>query len=98
VLEDEKERKLEEERLALEEVERLIVEETTLRPWKMEYEEKLTTQLNFMNEKEDWEKYSNCKEGYINIRKEKELNGFIYEFKERCDSVTINILIFILIF
>lgn len=42
-----------------------------------------------MNTKEDWEKYSYCNEGYINVRSEKELNGFINEFKQRCDSVNL---------
>ena len=39
------------------------------------------------NETLDWIKYSNCNDGYINVRKEKELTGFIYEFKERSESV-----------
>jgi hypothetical protein len=40
-----------------------------------------------MVDNEDWSKYSFCEEGYINVRKERDLNGFLYEFRERCDSV-----------
>jgi len=77
----------EEERKANEEIERLKMEEKSLRPWRDEYEKQIADQLSKMKEKEDWDKYSNCKEGYINVNCEKELNGFIYEFKQRCDSV-----------
>jgi hypothetical protein len=44
--------------------------------------------LNQMNDTEHWRKYSNCEDGYINVRKEKELNAFLNEFKDNCDSVT----------
>jgi hypothetical protein len=80
----------EEERKANEEIERLKNEEKSLRPWRDEYEKQIGEQLSKMKEKEDWDKYSNCKEGYINVNSEKELNGFIYEFKQRCDSVNTN--------
>ncbi len=43
-----------------------------------------------MNEDEHWQKYSNCEDGYINVRKEKELNAFLNEFKEVCESVIIS--------
>ncbi len=43
--------------------------------------------LNQMNESEHWQKYSNCEEGYINVRKERELNAFLNEFKDNCESV-----------
>ncbi len=39
-------------------------------------------------DEEDWIKYSTCEQGYLNIRKEKDLNGYIYDFKERCDHVS----------
>lgn len=80
-------KKEEEERKAREEIERLKDEEKVLRPWREEYEKQISEQLRKMYEKEDWENYSYCKEGYINVRSEKEINGFIYEFKQRCDSV-----------
>ena len=34
----------------------------------------------------DWKSYSETEFGYINIRKEKELTGFIHEFKERMEG------------
>ncbi len=80
-------KKEEDERKAREEIERLKQEEKALRPWRDEYERQISEQLRKMNEKEDWGNYSFCKEGYINVRSEKEINGFIYEFKQRCDSV-----------
>ena len=55
--------------------------------WNREMEDELMKSLLFQNEREDWMSYSTCKSGYINARKEKDINGFIYEFKERCDAV-----------
>jgi hypothetical protein len=83
-------KKLEDERLAKEEFERLIVEEEKLNIWKRNNEDLFNNCLNRKIEDEDWKKYSNCDEGYINVRKEKDLNGFIYDFKERCDFVSIH--------
>lgn len=80
-------KKLEDERLAIEELSRLETEEHKLRPWKSNHENTLVESLKEMNEEQDWIKYSFCEEGYINVRKECDLNGFIYDFKERCDSV-----------
>jgi hypothetical protein len=80
-------KKLEDERLAKEELERLEFEEKKLEISKRNYEDKLQSCLKKTIEEEDWKRYSNCDEGYINVRKEKDLNGFIYDFKERCDSV-----------
>lgn len=53
-------------------------------------ETELMKSLELVNEHEDWLSYSTCKPSYINTRKEKDLNGFIYEFRERCDSVRIS--------
>ena len=86
-------KKLEDERLAKEEHERLIVEESKLEVWKRNYEEILQNCIKQNMENEDWNKYSDCHEGYINVRKEKDLNGFIYDFKERCDSVKFNLIL-----
>lgn len=35
----------------------------------------------------DWQYYSKSEEGYIDIRKENQLNGFIHEIKERIDAL-----------
>lgn len=37
-------------------------------------------------EYEEWKQYSNCIDGYINIRREKELTSFINEFNEKIDQ------------
>ena len=52
-----------------------------------EFESELMKSLELSTEQEDWINYSTCKASYINARKEKDINGFLYEFKERCDSV-----------
>ena len=41
-------------------------------------------------ENEDWVKYSNCEDGYINVSDEKMMNGFICDFKNKCDPNFIN--------
>ena len=41
-------------------------------------------------EEEDWNKTSNCEDGYINVSDEKAMNGFVFEFKEKCDTNFIN--------
>lgn len=87
MIEEARLKKLEDERLAKEEYERLIIEESKLEVWKRQTEETLLKCLDKNIADEDWKKYSNCDEGYINVRKEKDLNGFIYDFKERCDYV-----------
>jgi len=87
VIEEARVKKLEDERLSKEELDRLTAEESKLEVPKRNYEETLQMCLKNKIEEEDWERYSNCDEGYINVRKEKDLNGFIYDFKERCDSV-----------
>ena len=86
-IEEERLRKEENERLALEELHRLEEEEKNLIPWKNNFEQTIRKRFNQINEKEDWDKYSNCDDGYINVRKENELNSFLNEFKENCDSV-----------
>lgn len=50
-------------------------------------ESRLIGSLNKMIEKEDWKKYSNCSDSYINVSKEYEITKFIYEFKEKIDLV-----------
>lgn len=85
MIEEARLKKEEEERLAIEELNRLAEEETKLQPWKRQYEEKLSNSLSAMNEDEEWNRYSFCEDRYINVRREKDLNGFVYEFKERCD-------------
>lgn len=37
-------------------------------------------------EAEDWYNYSNCIPNYIDIRKEKQIRGFLYDFKSSCDD------------
>ncbi len=86
MLEEAKQKKLEEERLAKVELVRLEDEESKLRPWKTNFEDNLTNAFNLMIEDSDWHKYSFCEEGYINVRKEKDLNGFIYDFREKCEN------------
>ncbi len=88
MIEEERLRKEEEERKATEEIERLNEEEKALIPWKVGLESKMSTTLLNVNDKEDWDKYLNCKDGYVNARVEKDLNGFLYEFKER--SIPVN--------
>jgi hypothetical protein len=80
-------KKEDDERLAKEELDRLIQEEINMTGWKNEFENNLVGKLNEINQKEDWTKYSFCDEGYVNVRKEKELNGFLYDFKQSCDPV-----------
>lgn len=92
MLEEERLKKEEDERLAIEEIKRLENEEYILKGWKTNFDNKLYNSMNEMNEYQDWNKYSNCAEGYINVRKEKDLNGFIYEFKEKSGSVIYNII------
>lgn len=87
MIEEARLKKLEDERLAKEELERLTDEESKLEVFKRNYEETLQACLKHKIEEEDWKRYSQCDEGYINVRKEKDLNGFIYDFKERCDFV-----------
>ena len=41
-------------------------------------------------EEEDWNKTANCEDGYINVSDEKGMNGFVFEFKEKCDTNFIN--------
>ena len=41
-------------------------------------------------ENEDWVKYSNCEDGYINVSDEKMMNGFLCDFKNKCDPNFIN--------
>jgi hypothetical protein len=98
VLEDEKLKKIEDERLAQEELERLIEEENKLQSWKLDMENTLIKCYDNTIQKENWDKYSNCEEGYINVRKEKDLNGFLYDFKSRCDTVKKKILNYITLF
>lgn len=88
MIEEAKLKKLEDERLSNEELERLTVEESKLEVSKRNYEESLLLCLKQKIEDEDWKRYSYCDEGYINVRKEKDLNGFVYDFKERCDFVS----------
>ena len=88
MIEEAKLKKLEDERLEKEEFKRLILEEEKLEVTKRENEEYLIGCLNKKMEEEDWIKYSTCEQGYLNIRKEKDLNGYIYDFKERCDHVS----------
>lgn len=88
MLEEARLKKLEDERLAKEEFERLIIEESKLEVSKRNFEESLNLCMKRKIEDEDWKRYSSCDEGYINVRKEKDLNGFIYDFKERCDYVS----------
>ena len=91
-------KKLEEERLAREEAirkaeeekKRIAEEEEALAPWKASHENNLYGSFSRIIETEDWNRYSNCEDGYINIRKEKLINGFICDFKDKCDSVFIN--------
>ncbi|MCQ2817508.1 MAG: hypothetical protein MJ252_09615 [archaeon] len=89
---EEERRKAEEERkrLAEEERLRLVDEEEALRGWTEGHEARLTSAYNYILEREDWDKYSNCEEGYLNIRNENELNGFISDFKDKCDSTFIS--------
>lgn len=87
VLEEARLKKLDDKRLAEEELVRLGEEEKNLVPWKNEYESVLENSLTEMTNNEDWYKYSFCEEGYINVRREKDLNSFLYDFKERCDAV-----------
>jgi hypothetical protein len=86
-IEEAKMKKEDDERLAREELERLIDEEYKLTGWKNEFENGLIGKLNEINQVADWSKYSFCEEGYVNIRREKELNGFLHDFKQSCDPV-----------
>ena len=86
VLEEAKQKKLEEERLAQEELGILADEEEKLKSWKTLFEESLNKASQMMIEDSDWHKYSFCEEGYINVRKEKDLNGFLYDFREKCEN------------
>lgn len=76
--------------MAQEELERIAREEEEMTPWLNAHEKNLTDSYSRIIEKEDWDRYSNCEEGYINISNEKTLNGFIYEFKEKCDPTFIS--------
>jgi hypothetical protein len=88
VIEEARLKKLEDERLAKEEFDRLIIEEAKLEVTNREKEEHFMNCLKKKIDEEDWIKYSTCEQGYLNIRKEKDLNGYIYDFKERCDHVS----------
>ena len=69
---------------------RLQQEEEALSGWKDGHEARLMNAYNYILEREDWDKYSNCQEGYLNVRNENELNGFISDFKDKCDSTFIS--------
>ena len=82
----------EEERIRLEkeELERIAKEEEELTPWKTRHENNLSQAYKRIIEAEDWAKNSNCEDGYINVADQKQMNGFIFEFKEKCDTNFIN--------
>ena len=65
-------------------------EEEALKGWTDGHEARLMNAYNYILEREDWDKYSNCQEGYLNVRNENELNGFISDFKDKCDSTFIS--------
>ncbi len=84
MIEEARLKEIEDKKRAEEELNRLSIEEKKLQPWKITLEEKVSQSLNSMIDDNDWNSYSFCEEGYINVRKEKDLNGFIYDFKEKC--------------
>jgi hypothetical protein len=86
VLEETRLKEIEDKKRAEEELDRLSIEEKKLETWKINLEEKISQSLVSMIEDNDWNSYSFCEEGYINVRKEKDLNGFIYDFKEKCTN------------
>ena len=59
-------------------------------PWKTAHENKLISSYQRIIDEEDWNKKSNCEDGYINVAEEKAMNGFVFEFKEKCDTNFIN--------
>lgn len=66
-----------------EDKERLEKEEKKIRPEKKKNEELVKKVFNEIYDENEWKCYSNCKRGYINIRKEREVTSFIYSFEER---------------
>ena len=50
-----------------------------IKRWKNKHEKNLSTAYQKIIESEDWDKFSNCEDGYINVAEEKKINGFIYE-------------------
>ena len=85
-IEEERLKKIEDEQNAREEKERLFKEEKQLITFNIKFEEKLRERQKMISDKEDWDKYSNCEDNFISVRKEKDLTSFIYEFKERSDT------------
>ena len=61
-----------------------------MEPWKNSHEIHLSSAYKRILEEEDWNKTSNCEDGYINVSDEKAMNGFVFEFKEKCDTNFIN--------
>ena len=49
-----------------------------------QHETNLTGAFKNIIKTEDWDKFSNCENGYINVRKVNLMNGFICDFKEKC--------------
>ena len=83
-------KKIEDEQNAREEKERLLKEEKDMIPFNQKFEQKLLERQKIISEKEEWDKYSNCEDNFISVRKEKDLTAFIYEFKERSDTTFIS--------
>lgn len=42
--------------------------------------------IKLCNEEQDWKSYSECESGYLNIRKEKEITAFLYEFEDKMET------------
>ncbi len=83
IIDDIKEYKLEQERLDKESKE--------LENEFLERQNKMKNHFLLCNNEQDWKSYSDCEVGYLNIRKEKEITGFIYEFEERmANSLYVN--------
>ncbi len=65
-------------------------EEKNLVSFNEKFENTLRNKQNIITEKEDWDRYSNCDDNYISVRREKDLTAFIYELKERSDTTFIS--------
>lgn len=80
-------RRLEEEKIAKEERDRLSIEENEQKSTVARLAEQLHRSLEAILKREDWERYASTETNYIEVSSKREVNRFIYEFKERIDKV-----------
>lgn len=93
-LEEERNKKIEEKNRKIQddievykqEQQRLSKEEKELKPQIEQRESQIQRFFQLGNQDKDWKLYSECDVGYINVRREKEVTAFIYEFEERMDA------------